>query len=122
MQTLAKLSIRRPKAALAAWLTVAIVLSLIGFGVSNAFSPSVTVVPGTQSSRAQQLAQAEFGPSQLVPILLEGPRAQLDRQGPPLVAALRRRPDSRVLSAFDGGAGSAGLRPNPGAALIVVSV
>ncbi|HUE26164.1 MAG TPA: MMPL family transporter, partial [Solirubrobacteraceae bacterium] len=122
MISLAKLSIRRPKAALAAWLTVAIVLSLIGFGVSSSFSPSVTVVPGTQSARAQQLAEAEFGPTQLVPILLEGPRAQLDRQGPQLVAALRRRPDSRVLSAFDGGTGSAGLRPNPGAALIVVSV
>jgi uncharacterized membrane protein YdfJ with MMPL/SSD domain len=66
MITLAKLSIRRPKAALAAWLAIAVTLTLIGLGVSSALSPSITVVPGTQSSRAQQLANAQFGPSQLI--------------------------------------------------------
>lgn len=122
MLTLARLSIRHPKAMLIGWLAVAAVLTLIGLGVSNTLSPSVTVVPGTQSSRAQQLANAQFGPTQLVPILLEGPRAQLDRQGPKLVAALARRPHTRVLSAWDAGTASAALRPKPTAAMIVVSV
>jgi hypothetical protein len=31
----------------------------------------------------------------LVPILIEGPAAQLDRQGPKLVVALSRRADTR---------------------------
>ena len=75
MIALAKLSIRRPKAALAAWLAVAVALTLIGFGVSRTVSPSITVVPGTQSARAQQLANAQFGPTQVVPVLLEGPAA-----------------------------------------------
>jgi len=120
--SLARFSIRRPKASLAAWLVIAVALSVIGFGVAGTLSPSVTVVPGTQSSRAQQLASAQFGPTQLVPILLEGPKQQLDRQGPKLVAALSRRPQTRVLSAWDAGTASPGLRPTPTAAMIVVSV
>jgi hypothetical protein len=120
--SLAKLSIRRPKAALAVWVTAGVVLSVIGVGVSKTLSPSITVVPGTQSSRAQQLGNAQFGPTQLVPILLEGPKAQLDRQGPPLVAALAKRPYTRVLSAWDAGSAGAGLRPSSTAAMIVVSV
>ena len=122
MISLARFSIRRPKAALAAWLVVAVALSVVGFGVAGSLSPSITVVSGTQSSRAQQLASAQFGPTQLVPILLEGPKPQLDRQGPKLVAALSRRPDTRVLSAWDAGTASAGLRPKPTAAMVVVSV
>ncbi len=122
MIPLAKLSIRRPRSALAAWLIVGVILSLIGLGVSKSLSPSVTVVPGTQSSRAQQLGNAQFGPTQLVPILLEGPAAQLNREGPPLVAALGKRPHTRVLSAWDAGSASAGLRPKPTAAMIIVSV
>ena len=122
MIALAKLSIRRPKASLAAWLIVGVALSLIGFGVSKSLSPTITVVPGTESARAERLAGAEFGPTQLVPILLQGPKAQLDRQGPPLVAALAKRAHTRVLSAWHAGTASAGLRPRPTAAMIIVSV
>jgi RND superfamily putative drug exporter len=122
MLSLAKISIRRPKLALAGWLALGIVLTLIGLGVSSSLSPSVTVVPGTQSARAQQLANAQFGPSQLVPILLEGPKSQLDSQGPALVRALDKRAHTRVLSAWDGGTVSAQLRHSATAALIIVSV
>lgn len=122
MITLAKFSIRRPKTALAIWLVVAAALAAIGFGVSSTLSPSITVIPGTQSSRAQDLGKAQFGPTQLVPILLEGPKAQLNREGPPLVSALAKRPYTRVLSAWDAGTASKGLRPKPTAAMIVVSV
>ncbi len=122
MISLAKLSIRRPKASLAVWLIVGVALSLIGFGVSKSLSTTITVVPGTESARADKLAGAKFGPNQLVPILLEGPKAQLDRQGPQLVAALAKRSHTRVLSAWDAGTASAGLRPKPTAAMIVVSV
>lgn len=122
MIALAKLSIRRPKAAVLAWLVVGLALSIIGLGVSNSLSPSVTVVPGTQSARAQQLADARFGPTQLVPILLEGSQAQLNRQGPPLVAALARRAHTRVMSAWDGGSVTRQLRISPTSAMIIASV
>ena len=40
-----------------------------------------------------------------------GPQRQLDRQGPALVRALAARGDTRVLSAWDGGDAGAELRP-----------
>jgi RND superfamily putative drug exporter len=122
MIRLARFSIHRPRAALLLWCALAALLSVIGLGLVHSLSPSIVVVPGTESARAQQLAAAQFGPTQLVPILLEGPRAQLERQGPKLVRDLLRRPRTRALSAWDAGAASQGLRPSATAAMIVVSV
>lgn len=122
MLKLAQVSLRHPKVALAAWAVLALALILIGSGVSRSLSPSITVVEGTESSRAQHLAETEFGPSVLVPILLEGPKAQLDKQGPALVKRLADQPDIRVLSAWDGGDTAKELRPKPEAAMIVASV
>src|SRR5689334_7503410 len=122
MLRLAQLSIRRPVAALMAWALVAGALALVGLGVSHSLSPSVTVVAGSESSRAQQLARDEFGPSVLVPILIEGPKNQLDRQGPRLVAALGARGDTRVMSAWSTGETGASLRSTGNAALIVAPV
>ncbi len=107
---------------LAASLVVAVALGAIGLGISHSLSPSIVVVPGTESSRAQSLANAQFGPTQLVPILLKGPAAQLNIEGPRLVRALIKRPHTRALSAWDAGAASEGLRPSATAGMIVVSV
>lgn len=122
MLFLARFSIRRPRLALTGWLVVVGVLSAIGFGVSSSVSPSVTAIKGTESYRAKTLAEHQFGPSQLVPILLEGPKSTLDKVGPVLVRDLVARPHTRALSAWDAGTASAGLRPAPTKALIVVSV
>ncbi len=122
MIRLAKLSIRWPSQALVLWALVAFALALVGLGVSHSLSPSITVVPGSEASRAQQLTHGEFGPSVLVPILLEGPARQLDTQGPRLVVALGKRSDTRVMSAWSKGETGASLRPRPDAAMIVVSV
>ena len=122
MISLARLSLRRPLFALLAWTALAAALGLVGFGISSRLSPSILVVPGSESARAQHLADATFGPSQLTPILLQGPRAALDRQGPDLVRALRARPHTRVLSAWDTGSASAQLRPSNRARMIVVSI
>ena len=125
MIRLAGLSIARPRAALLAWTAIAVALSVIGLGVAGSLSPTIVIVPGTESSRAQQLANAHFGPTQLIPILLQaspGHRPQLEAQGPALVRDLVKRPHTRALSAWDMGAASAGLRPSASAAMIVVSV
>ena len=121
MVSLAKFSIRRPKIALVGWLVVAILLSVIGLSVDQYVSPQVNAA-NTQSHHAQQLAEEKFGPTQLMPILLEGPKTQLDQQGPKLVVALIKRGNTRVLSAWDAGTASAGLRPKPTAAMLIVSV
>src|SRR4051794_10398497 len=85
MLTLARTSIRHPRAVLAGWALIAVVLALLGLGAEHSLSPSITTAPGTEASRAQHLTRGEFGPAILVPILLEGPARQLDQQGPALV-------------------------------------
>jgi RND superfamily putative drug exporter len=119
---LANIAVRRPKSALIAWLIVFGVLGLIGTRVESHLSPSILVVKGTQSSRAQDIATSRFGNSQLVPILLQGPAKQLDKQGPALVNALRARHDTRVLSPWDKTAGTEALRPKATVATIVTAV
>jgi RND superfamily putative drug exporter len=119
---LARLSIRHPRPALAAWAVLALFLTLVGMGVAGSLSPSITVVEGTDSSRAEHLAEAEFGPSVLVPILLEGPKDEVDKQGPALAKRLADRDDIRVLTAWDGGDTAKELRPAPDQAMIVASV
>jgi RND superfamily putative drug exporter len=122
MIRLAQLAVRRPWPALIVSVLVVGALALIGLGISSSLSPSLTVVPGSESSRAQALAESEFGPSVLVPILLEGPKAELNRQGPQLALALSKRADTRVMSAWSAGAAGAALRPEPDAAMIVAAV
>ncbi|MFP5363029.1 MAG: MMPL family transporter [Thermoleophilia bacterium] len=121
MHRLAEITIRHPKRTLALTLVFAAAMAAFAFAVGDRLSPSKTVISGTESARAQQLAEDEFGPSVLVPILLRGPAAQVDRQGRQLVRALRARSDTRVLSAWDPQQRES-LRPSPGAAMVVASV
>jgi len=122
MLHLARFSTRRPFVSIAIWLAVAAALAAIGLGVSNSLSPTIVVVPGSETARAEQLAESNFGPGVLVPVLLEGPKAQLDKQGPALVKALAARRDTRVLSAWDIGDTGASLRPDATHAMIIASV
>ncbi|HEX6460684.1 MAG TPA: MMPL family transporter [Thermoleophilaceae bacterium] len=122
MIRLANIAVRRPKTTLIAWLLFFGVLGFIGTRVEHHLSPSILVVKGTESSRAQDIARSRFGNSQLVPILLKGPAAQLDKQGPALVNQLRARHDTRVLSPWDKTGGTEALRPKPTVATIVTAV
>jgi X-X-X-Leu-X-X-Gly heptad repeat protein len=122
MLRLARFSTRRPFVAFAVWFVVAAALAAIGLGVSHSLSPTIVVVPGSETARARHVAESEFGPSVLVPELLEGPKAKLDKQGPKLVKALGARPHIRVLSAWDVGDTGASLRPDASHAMIVASV
>ncbi len=102
--------------AVAAALLVA--LGLTGTGVESRLDPTTLNVPGTASSRAQAMLRAHFGDSAPFAILLRGPAAAIDRQGPELVRALRRDPGATTLSPWD--RGSVGhLRPKPDRALIL---
>ncbi len=79
MIRLARFSTRRPFASLAIWLAVAAALAAIGLGVSSSLSPTIVVVPGSETARAEHLAESNFGPSVLVPVMLEGPKAAPSR-------------------------------------------
>lgn len=122
MIRLSQASIRRPRLAIVVWLLLALGLGIVGSRIEGRFSPSILVAKGTESSRAQALADSRFGDNVLMPIMLTGPVGQLDRQGPPLVAKLRLRSDTRVISPWDGTPGSGQLRPRKTAATIVAAV
>jgi X-X-X-Leu-X-X-Gly heptad repeat protein len=128
MLRLAQLSIRHPRRALAGWSVLVVLLALVGLGLFGTGIGDkhqlahISVVDGSQSDRAAALSRREFGPRTLVPILLQGPRRQLNRQGPALAAALAARRDTIVISAWDAGSVGHGLRPNARSAMVVASV
>ena len=96
-----------------------LVLGALGLGVEGKLKPTSLTVPGTPSARGQALAERHFGNSSPFIILLHGPAASIDRQGPRLVAALRREPTATVISPWDRG-DLGGLRPGLRRALILV--
>jgi RND superfamily putative drug exporter len=110
--------VRRPRRTLAALAVPIVLLALLGLGLDGKLSPSSLNIPGTEASRADAMLEAHFGPSAPFPILLQGPPAALDRQGPRLVRALRAEPGVTTLSPWDRG-DVARLRPGPRSALIV---
>jgi RND superfamily putative drug exporter len=110
--------VRRPRRTLAALAVPLVLLALVGLGLDGRLSPSSLNIPGTEASRGNALLEAHFGPSAPFPILLQGPPAALDRQGPRLVRALRAEPGVTTLSPWDRGQVSR-LRPSPRSALIV---
>ena len=102
--------------AVAAVLLVA--LGAIGLNVEDRLDPTTLDVPGTASSSANELLREHFGDTAPFAILLEGPPAAIDRQGPRLIRALRQDPAVSTLSPWDRGAVGR-LRPRPGRTLII---
>ena len=122
MRRLLTFGVRRPRTALIAWLVATAALAVVGLSVKTYLSASTLGVAGSESAREFQLFDQRFGRSVTVPILLEGPAAALDRQGPALSRALAALVNTRVISPWDQQPGSRQLRPTPTAGLIVVSV
>jgi RND superfamily putative drug exporter len=98
------------------------VLSLLGLGVEGKLVPNTLVVPGTESARGERLLRETFGDSAPFAILLQGPERAVDRQGKRLVAALDAQRGTTTLSPWEAGVGLEGLRPEPGAALILTDL
>jgi RND superfamily putative drug exporter len=103
---------------LAVGLILLVVLGALGAGVEEKLSPTSLEIPGTSSARANRMLREHFGDSAPFVILLRGPRAALDRQGPQLVRALRRDPTVTTLSPWDLGAVQR-LRPGPREAIVI---
>jgi RND superfamily putative drug exporter len=109
----------RPGATLIGAVLCVVVLGAIGLSVERHLEPTSLRVPGTGSARGEALLREHFGDSSPFAILLRGPAAAIDRQGPGLVDALRRHPAATTISPWDRDA-VAGLRPGPRRALILV--
>ncbi len=109
----------RPPVVLLATLVAVAVLGIIGLGVERDLQPTSLAIPGTSASRGEALARADFGESVPFAVLLRGPAAAIDRQGPRLVAALRLDRSATTISPWDRAAPAA-LRPGPERALVLV--
>ena len=94
------------------------VLGVIGSNVESKLDPTTLDVPGTGSFEGSELLREHFGDSAPFAILLRGPAAAIDRQGPELIRALRRDPKVTTLSPWDRGNVSQ-LRPGPRRALVL---
>lgn len=114
----APLTLRHPRRTLAAVGVFLAVLIAFSFSLENRLEPSSLEISGTAAQRADSLLQESFGDSAPFVILLRGPEAALDRQGPELVRALRRDPKVTTLSPWDRGRVER-LRPRPQRALII---
>ena len=112
-------SLRHPRFALAAAFVVIVALAIAGLGVEGKLRPTSIAIPGTESARGQKLQSEHFGDSAPFAILLRGPAAALDRQGPALIEALRADPRVTTISPWDRGSVDR-LRPQPDKALILV--
>lgn len=113
------LLLRHPRAVLAIAAVFLIVLGAIGMGVEGRLDPTTLDVPGTKSLEGNEILREHFGPSAPFAILLQGPPAAIDRQGPEMIRALRRDPKVTTLSPWDTGSVQR-LRPKPGEALVLV--
>ena len=110
---------RRSLLGLALVLASCAVLGIVGLGVEGKLDPLSLKVPGTAAAEADELAESHFGESSPFVVLLQGPGAALDRQGPDLVRELRRDPTATVISPWDRGSVTA-LRPAASKALVLV--
>jgi RND superfamily putative drug exporter len=110
--------LRHPRATLLSAAVAVAALGILGIGVEGKLQPTSIGVPGTESARAGAMVREHFGPSAPFVILLHGPAAALDRQGPDLVRALRARLGATTLSPWDRGS-LARLRPSPRRALVL---
>ena len=112
-------SLRHPRAVLVIALAIVVALAVIGRGVEGELRPTSLDVPGTESAAANSLLHRYFGETAPFAILLQGPKGQLDEQGPELVRALRGDPAVSTISPWDRGSVDR-LRPGPRKALILV--
>ncbi len=94
-------SVRRAALTLAITAVLVAVFGLLGAGVEDELRPTSLEISGTVSARGEALARERFGESSPLAVLLRGPAGAIERQGPRLVAALRRDPDLTVISPWD---------------------
>ncbi|HKF79799.1 MAG TPA: MMPL family transporter [Thermoleophilaceae bacterium] len=120
MSRVARFAIRRPWLVLASWLIATVALGLVGRGVESKVLPTQLLVPGTEAAHWDSLRHGHFGEDAVV--LLEGPRREIGRQGPPLARDLALRPGTRALSPWSAGQGAERLRPSPTKAVIALDL
>lgn len=117
---IAGLANRRARLVVGVWVAAVGLLGLLGHGVERKLSTRPDYVPGSQSSRAHEIAVREFGSDNPLIVMVRGPRREVAGQGRALAARLGRLHDVQVVSPWARGASVKGLHPSPNVAVLVV--
>jgi putative drug exporter of the RND superfamily len=111
---------RRAKLVIAAWLLVVAALAMQGRDLERDLTVRTFYVEGTQSKRAHDIAEREFGSELALVVMLRGPEAAVEGQARRLAKRLDRGRRFLVLSPWSSGAAAKRLRPRPGVVGLVV--
>jgi RND superfamily putative drug exporter len=121
MRSLARFACRRPVAILVVWAAIFVVALLVGANARSHLNTTDLQIPGTESARASALTTKAFGGTVAIAILLKGPPAVLEREGPRIVGELERIRGVDVLSPWASGGQRVLLEPR-GQALLTLQV
>lgn len=111
-----------PRAVVAIWIALAVVLGFEGRGFGDASQPHPLLIDGSPSKRAHEIAERRFGDEQVLILELDGPAAAVRQQGRDLAARLDTIPDALVVSPWTGAGTIRGLAPSPGVAALIVRI
>jgi RND superfamily putative drug exporter len=121
MRAIARLSMRHPVLVLAVWAVALVVALFFGDRARDNLHETDLQIPGTDSARAADLTERQFGSTISMAILLKGPPRLVEQEGPELVERLSRIEGVEVLSPFAIG-GARVLREPPGEVLLTLQV
>src|SRR6185295_1866904 len=120
LERIASLVTRRSRLVIGIWIVAVGVLATLGRDLNQTLTIHPPFVDGTQSKRAHERSQREFGGDNAMDVMLRGPRAQVERQGRDLASHLDAMPNTLAISPWARGARVEGLNPSPGVAAIIV--
>jgi RND superfamily putative drug exporter len=112
----------RPKLVIGGWLVGLVLLAAQGVGIEDKVETGPIFIDGSETQREHTVSVREFGSDTALIVMLRGPAAAIDRQGPTLVRRLDALPETLVNSPWDSTQAIGGLRPRPEVAGLVVSV
>jgi RND superfamily putative drug exporter len=118
---LGRIATRRPGLILGVWAVVFVIALLTASSARDQIHETDLKIPGTDSARAQELTQQQFGSTLAMAVLLTGPPAVVERDGPEVVRQLERIEGVEVFSPWAQG-GARVLREQPGQALLSLQV
>ncbi|HEX5146251.1 MAG TPA: MMPL family transporter [Conexibacter sp.] len=121
MRRLGRFATRRPAWVLGAWAVVFVIALLTASHARDQIHETDLRIPGSDSARASDLTASQFGSTLAFAVLLVGPRATVEHEGPAIVRRLGRIEDVEVLSPWNG-QGRRVLQEKPGQALLTVQV
>ena len=121
MRRLGRFAARHPAWMLGTWAVVFAIALLTASNARRQIHETDLRIPGSDSARAAQLTEREFGSTIALAVLLQGPRATVERQGPEIVRQLGQVDGVEVLSPWDA-RGRRVLREPAGQALLTLQV